>query len=168
MDIKVEFALEVMGSELAKTVHRHVSMLLSGEVDGGAGETYWASSQVTMGDKPIFHMRVKKAKNVNIKGATIHSYSSSCSSRESGFYAHFKLAILLRKCIFEHMAITTTNLKAIQEAYLLLALLSTITIALARRHIQRIGLCPPPHILSLAVGTSRETGVGGTVRSHDV
>lgn len=31
---------------------------------------------MTIGDKPIFHIRVKKASAVNIKGAMINSYSS--------------------------------------------------------------------------------------------
>jgi hypothetical protein len=41
--------------------------------------TYWASSQVTMGERPIFHMRVKTARAVNMSGAHIHSYSSRTS-----------------------------------------------------------------------------------------
>ena len=46
--------------------------------------TYWASSQVTIGDRPIFHMRVKKASAVKIRGANRNSYSSRNERRLNG------------------------------------------------------------------------------------
>jgi hypothetical protein len=40
-----------------------------------------------MGERPIFHIRVKKAKNVNRRGAMMNSYWSNVSRRDCGFCA---------------------------------------------------------------------------------
>jgi len=71
MYIEVEFSLQVVGAELAKTSER----LAIGHANGRS-MAYCASSQVTMSDIPIFHMRVKKANAVKIKGAMRNSQSS--------------------------------------------------------------------------------------------
>jgi len=44
--------------------------------------TYWASSHVTISDRPILYIRVKKARIVKIKGAIKNSYSSSVAKKE--------------------------------------------------------------------------------------
>jgi hypothetical protein len=70
-----------VGTELAEAVIEQVSdQVFHAQADGCA--TYWASSQVTIGDKPIFHMRVKKASAVKISGAIMYSYSSKKSTKE--------------------------------------------------------------------------------------
>lgn len=69
MDIEVELALEVVGTELAEAVVSVLAVLKDVDV----GWTYWASSQVTIGESPIFHIRVKNASAVNMSGAMRNS-----------------------------------------------------------------------------------------------
>lgn len=74
VDIEVELALEVVATELSETVRCIVSASL--EICGiwTDGCAHWASSHVTMGERPILKKRVKKARNVNTRGAMIHSW----------------------------------------------------------------------------------------------
>ena len=74
MDVKIEFSLYVMGAEFAEAIHP--STVNTRVYAGAQHPTYWASSQVTISDKPILYIRVKKARAVNIIGAIMNSYSS--------------------------------------------------------------------------------------------
>lgn len=74
--IKVEFAFEVVGSKLAKAREARVSARRLAE-DGDGRKSYCASSQVTIGERSIFHMRVKKARAMKRMGATIGSSLSN-------------------------------------------------------------------------------------------
>jgi hypothetical protein len=73
MDIEVEFAFEVVGAELSKAVRFVLALVATTEKMLPA---YCASSQVTIGERSIFHIRVKKAKAVNMRGAMNGSSSS--------------------------------------------------------------------------------------------
>jgi hypothetical protein len=76
MDIEVEFAFDVVRAELAETVVRlSVWAYQYLTVDF----TYCASSHVTIGDRPMFHIRVKNEIAVKMIGAHKNSYSSSTS-----------------------------------------------------------------------------------------
>ena len=61
-----------MRAEFPKAIVNVSSVPISHQVEAA----HWASSQVTMGDKPILYMRVKKAKKVKTRGARTNSYSS--------------------------------------------------------------------------------------------
>ena len=50
---------------------------------------------MTIGDKPIFHIRVKKASAVNIKGAMINSYSSRKERTEKAWDKVGAISIVL-------------------------------------------------------------------------
>ena len=66
---------------MPKLSHRGISSYPYVEDESGMrgrrATTYWASSQVTMFDKPILYIRVKNDMAVKIKGAIMNSYSSS-------------------------------------------------------------------------------------------
>lgn len=49
-----------------------------------ASNAYCASSHVTIGDRPIFHIRVKKASAVKMRGAQMNSYSSRKETMSKG------------------------------------------------------------------------------------
>jgi hypothetical protein len=69
VDIEIELAFKVVRTELSKTVE----VVRLGFNRTKREPTYWASSQVTIGERPIFHMRVKKARAVKISGAHMNS-----------------------------------------------------------------------------------------------
>jgi hypothetical protein len=77
MDIEIELSLKIVGTEFAEADRMRKSV-----AGLGIGEelrhdlAYWASSQVTIGDRPIFHKRVNSAKAVKISGAIKNSHSS--------------------------------------------------------------------------------------------
>ena len=74
MDVKVEFSFYVMGAEFTEA--NRPNIVNTWVYAGAQHPTYWASSQVTISDKPILYIRVKKARAVNIRGAIRNSYSS--------------------------------------------------------------------------------------------
>ena len=86
--VEVEFAFEVVGAEFAEAGKKRgmlaVVLWYEGWWMGGRcfGEMYWASSQVTMLEIPILHVRVKKARKVKISGAIMNSHSSSIWRRD--------------------------------------------------------------------------------------
>ncbi len=89
MDIEVEFSLEVVGAELAETEqssNKQVSGPFPGSRRGLARDTYCASSQVTMLDRPMRYIRVKKARIVKIRGARRNSYWSRWDTIDCSVY----------------------------------------------------------------------------------
>ena len=71
VDVEVELALQVVGTEFAKT-RENISIAPAWR----PCMTHCASSHVTMGESPILHSLVKRANAVKIKGARMNSYSS--------------------------------------------------------------------------------------------
>lgn len=85
MHVKIKFSFQVVRAELPEADgEMGISNCSALRIKGreGCERTYWASSQVTIFERPILYVRVKKASAVKTRGAIINSYSSKVDSRE--------------------------------------------------------------------------------------
>jgi hypothetical protein len=87
MHIEIKLALQIVRPELPKT--ESIEVLAK---DGNAHAnrwngvvTYWASSQVTMFERPMRYSRVKRARAVKTMGAIITSHSSRTARNDLGY-----------------------------------------------------------------------------------
>lgn len=87
MDIKVKLALYVVGTKFTETrTSFNLRYILEELVPVvGVGYTYWASSHVTIFERPIRYNLVNRARAVNMIGAITTSHSSRMARNDLGF-----------------------------------------------------------------------------------